>query len=264
MVVEYVAKDWNDLMDQLFGDSWREDLGRYRSNYVYRGLSSVSYDLRPSLSRPRRDYVKVENAMLRAFKKYARQTTHLEESIWNLLAVAQHHGLPTRLLDWTYSPLVALHFVTARDEKFGEDGVVWAVDCALTNEHLPPSLKGLLRKEGSMVFTAEMLERAASTLEEFHALGEEDFVAFFEPPSLDARMVNQYALFSLMSTPAGCLGQWLEQNHEQYRKVIVPARLKREVRDRLDQANITERVLFPGLDGLSRWVARYYGPKSQL
>jgi hypothetical protein len=262
MLVEHVASDWNDLMDQLFGDSWREDLGRYRSSHVFRGLSSARHDLRPSLSRRERDYVKVENAMLRAFKKYARQTTFVEDSIWNLLAVAQHHGLPTRLLDWTYSPLVALHFVTDREEKYGEDGVVWAVDCDKTNEHLPPPLRGLLRKEGSMVFTAEMLERAASTLDEFDALSTAEFAVFFEPPSLDARMVNQYALFSLMSTPSGCLGQWLGRNEEQFRKVIVPARLKREIRDRLDQANVTERVLFPGLDGLSRWAARYYGPKS--
>ena len=56
------------------------------------------------------------------------------------------------------------------------------------------------------------------------------------------------------------LDKWLESHPELCRKVRIPAKLKWEIRDNLDQANINERVLFPGLDGLSRWLARYYTP----
>ena len=106
-----------------------------------------------------------------------------------------------------------------------------------------------------------MLSEAATSLPAFERLSEDDFVVFLEPPSLDERIVNQYALFSLMSRPGSDLGEWLAEHPHLYRKLIIPAHLKWEVRDKLDQANITERVLFPGLDGLSRWLKRYYSPR---
>ena len=101
----------------------------------------------------------------------------------------------------------------------------------------------------------------AKTLDEFDHLAENDFVVFFEPPSLDERIVNQFALFSLPSSPTLSLQALLEQREATYRKIIIPAELKWEVRDKLDQANVTERVLFPGLDGLSQWLKRYFAAR---
>jgi hypothetical protein len=104
-----------------------------------------------------------------------------------------------------------------------------------------------------------MLSRFGS-LRAFDRLGRRPFVVFLEPPSLDPRIVNQFALFSLMSSPRATLDEWLA-THNVARQIRVPAALKWEIRDKLDQLNINERVLFPGLDGLSRWLTRYYWPK---
>jgi hypothetical protein len=166
------------------------------------------------------------------------------------------------VLDWTHSPYVALHFATASLPAFDREGVVWAVDYVAAAEHLPAGLRSILDEEGSHSFTTQMLERAADGLAELDALaGDDDFVVFLEPPSVDERIVNQYALFSLLSSAEAQLDGWLGARPGLARRILVPAELKWEVRDKLDQANVTERVLFPGLDGIARWLARHYSPR---
>lgn len=255
------VSSWAELLDELYAGSWRTGLRRFRSSFVYRGHASASDDLRSSLSRlgVARD---LEGHMLRNFRKYAHREAVPYDSVWNWLAVAQHHGLPTRLLDWTYSPFVALHFATERPDTYDRDGMVWCVNFSQTNRHLPDVLRRKLASEGADAFTAESLAAVASTLGEFDALSTSEFVAFFEPPSLDDRIVNQFALFSLASSPDVRLDAWLATHPDAYRTIRIPASLKWEIRDKLDQANISERVLFPGLDGLSRWLKRYYSPKA--
>ena len=257
---EISVHNWNELNDQLFAESWQEHLGRFRSTYAFRGMADASVSLTTSLMRLGGDYKNLEGPMLRTFRRYAERDVVSNDSVWNWLAVAQHHGLPTRLLDWTYSPYVALHFVTQDTACFDRDGVVLCLNYAACARFLPPALKTILDEEDAYVFTAEMLTRGAGTLAEFDGLAASPFVAFFEPPSLDQRIVTQYALFSLMSDPTACLAGWLQDHQDLVRRIRIPAGLKREVRDKLDQANITERVLFPGLDGLSRWLKRYYSP----
>jgi hypothetical protein len=138
---------------------------------------------------------------------------------------------------------------------------VWCVDYRETNRLLPRALRAQLRQEGADVFTAEMLAAVAADLDTFDRLTRHQFVLFFEPPSLDERIVNQFALFSVMNDASAQLDAFLERQQRGVRRLIVPAHLKQEVRDKLDQANITERVLFPGLDGLTRWLRRYYNPR---
>ena len=179
-----------------------------------------------------------------------------------LVALAAHHGLPTRLLDWTYSPFVALHFATRDLRHYEHDGVVWCVNHRESNILLPESLRKALEAQGSDVFSVEMLNSEAATLEALQQLSPEPFVVFLEPPSLDSRIVNQFALFSLVSTPYRTLQEWLAAHSGLCHRIVIPAELKWEIRDKLDQAGITERVLFPGLDGLTAWLTRYYTPRN--
>jgi len=262
-VEEIRVTSWNELNERLYEHSWEEPLARFRSNFAFRGLGNAAYNLKTGLIRLGGPAEKLEGHLLRNYRKYAPRDSVPDDSMWSWVALAQHHGLPTRLIDWTFSPFVAMHFATSRLEDYEVDGVIWCVDFVKTNRLLPERLKILLQEEGSNAFTNDMLRRVASTLVEYDRLSPDEFVVFFEPPSLDDRIVNQFALFSMMSSPIARLDHWLEEHPELYRRVVIPAELKWEVRDKLDQANITERVLMPGLDGLSSWLKRYYTPKKR-
>ncbi len=254
---DLIATDWQHALDHLYAGGWQASLHRYRSTLAFRGVSRINDALRNGLARVADK--PVEQHLLRNFRKYAEDRPEARfDSIWHWLALAQHHGLPTRLLDWTYSPLVALHFVTEALDAAREDGVVWCVDYVKAKTLLPERLQQALTKECCDVFTPELLASAVGSLDELAALSDAPSLVFLEPPSLDQRIVAQYALFSFLTRADAEMTSWIEQYGELCRRVIIPARVKAEIRDKLDQANITERVLYPGLDGLCRWLRRYY------
>jgi hypothetical protein len=257
---------WDELQRELFAESWNEKIGRFRSRFAFRGLSNESYRLETTLIRLGGDYVKLERHLLRNFRKYAHRSVVERDSLWHWLSVAQHFGLPTRILDWTYSPFIAMHFATANIDKFDLDGVIWAVNYVKAHELLPQSLRDRLEEEGANVMTLQLMNESINSLkalDELDAQSGEKVVIFFEPPSIDDRIVNQFAFCSVMSDPSLVLDDWLETHPALARKIIIPASLKWEIRDKLDQANVNERVLFPGLDGLSRWLKRHYSPSTQ-
>jgi hypothetical protein len=262
---EQVAKSWQDALDLLYADSWQPALGRFRSPLAFRGVARAAHGLRSGIVRIGDDPAAIERHLLRNFIKYAEVRPDARHgSVWHWLALAQHHGLPSRLLDWTYSPLVALHFVTELATAFDEDGVVWCVDYHGAKRLLPPRLRDVLERESSDVFTPELLADNVESLEELRSISDTPALVFLEPPSLDRRIVTQYALFSLLTHAEAEMADWIARHNDLCRRVVIPARLKWEVRDKLDQANINERVLYPGLDGLCRWLRRYYESRTGI
>ncbi|MFJ7841288.1 FRG domain-containing protein [Lysinibacillus sphaericus] len=259
MYTEKKFARWIDLQEELFNFERGLVHNRFRTSLAYRGVGDAEYDLKTSLMRLENDTA--EKHLLRNFKKYAGKELNYNDNVWELLAVAQHYGLPTRLLDWSFSPYVALHFATSDTSKYKKDGAIWCMDITKVNELLPAELKGILNKEGSHVFTVELLKDYS--LEQFDNLksteDNKDFIVCLEPPSIDERIVNQYAMFTIISDNNKKLDELMkEQPNDIYTKIIIPKELKMEIRDKLDQANISERIIYPGLEGISAWLKRYY------
>lgn len=257
---DIVVKDWNDLHEKIYMNSYDPQLDRHRSPYVFRGMYSKDLELKNSLLTLDNMPSEMERHLFRNFKKYAPSETVREDNDWLWLSIAQHHGLPTRLIDWTFSPYIALHFMCEDTDMYDQDGVLWCVDFYESKNFLPDAFKTALENEKAKSFDITLLKSVCPSLKHLDDFRETDgdFVVFFEPPSIDDRIVNQFAIFSLMSDPQKLMNKWLNEHEELYFRLIIPAALKWEVRDKLDQSNITERMIYPGLDGLSRWLKRWY------
>jgi FRG domain. len=262
---EYTVKSFSDYLEVCFESSLQEDINRHRLNYVFRGIVDSSFHLVPSLFRNCEDKPILETALLRNFEKYMERPQELRNSdIWDVMVIGQHHGLPTRLLDWTYSPLVALHFATDDIKKMNCDGAVYLVNVVEANKKTPSSFTKILEEEQKFLFTIDDIEKITekelnheSKLKKFDELLDKN-ILFFQPPSVDSRIVNQYAFFSIAPLTVNDIGVFLEESELECYKLIIPKEMKWEFRDKLDQMNITERVIYPGLDGLAKWLARFY------
>ncbi len=208
----------------------------------------------------------MEKNLIKQFQKYAHNLVLDRELEWHWLSIAQHHGLPTRLLDWTYSPYVALHFATCNLQELTEDGAVWMVNFVDAHSLLQSSEKESLDEYGANIFSMDMLSKSFKGIEDLdlrHA-NSFDCAVFFEPPTIDERIINQFAYFSVLSDSNLAFDDWLKtrevRRRVRHKKIVIPAALKWEIRDKLDQANINERILLPGLDGLCTWLKRHYTP----
>ena len=262
---EFTASSFENAIKLLHSDMYNERLHRYRSNFVFRGVADSSYDLIASIQRKGYEYEKAEEGFLRNFLKYGEFPDKPFLDLIENLAIAQHHGIPTRLLDWTYSPLVALHFATDKIDKMETDGAVFAIDIMQSRDALPQKLKeAWLSENGPNLFTPQLISKSDIwfyELKDFEEVSNDPYFFFFEPDSMNARIRNQYGLFSAVSHKNKSMTEILEHHNlveKALKKIIIPHKIKWEVRDKLDNSNINERMLFPGLDGLAAWLKRHY------
>ncbi len=257
-----------ELIPLLSDQEYRPDLDRHRSPYVYRGMTDAAFDMTTSLRRNCKELQRtLEPAILKNFAKYAViEDPTVYQSIWRQMFLGQHHGLPTRLLDWTQSALVALHFAVTDDNMEAMDDhdcMVWRLDIAELHSLLPERYRAIMEQYKAEVFSVDMLDAAASSLSSYDEDMGDHAMVVLEPPSLDARIVNQYSFFSV--TPMGMdrVEEFLDRYTSNTVKYVISKDLRWRIRDMLDQLNMSERIVYPGLDGLSRWIARHYYVKGQ-
>lgn len=264
-MLEVSVNSLGELIDRVTPAEPSSETGRWRTGCVYHGARESSWPLLTSLDRlggvdPPHSKSHLEAHVLRHFLRYARPyLANHQTDEWELLVTAQHYGVPTRLLDWTYSPLIAAHFATCAPARVGGAAAVWQLDWRQLHRAFKFPELALLVTDIQRLFSEH---GSFSPWHLFEAPRQgRPFACLLEPPAFDLRLVAQSATFTLCSDTQQSFDSFLAQHglSNALTKFVIPSAELGRVRDQLDLVGIDERRLFPDLSGLATELRRYYG-----
>lgn len=230
--------------------SWQKQGPSALIEPVFRGQADASWELIPALLRAGPYDKLAEDRLLHEFQRGARPfLLQPPQGRLQWMGLAQHHGLPTRLLDWSESALVALFFALQEHRcKDGapptvhtEDACVWMLNRNLLHARfdLP-----------SQIILVDRVEAAWPP--ELRALveGECEGVLVFTPAHVSARMPVQKAAFTLLGCSADTL-EAMRGDEQLLRQFVIPRPQVHGLLRELELAGITRSTLFPDLDGVA-------------
>ena len=206
------------LLDSLYHNS---------PSAYYRGVSDTEHRLLPTIGRhPHLDgsgLLNLEQQLLKEFKRCSPPyLPRLPSSEFEWLLIAQHYGIPTRLLDWTTNPLVALYFAVCSSPD--KPGCIYSIH------------------------NIEVIDRPTER-DPFDIEGPS---AVF-PTLIDQRVSNQAGLFTIQRNPCQPL------THETIKTIVIDRALKEDVKCWLRWVGITTSFLFPSLTSLASELKMEYG-----
>jgi hypothetical protein len=202
----------------------------YRGQNVDKPLLPKIMRLADKYSIDPRDIDAIERKMLKRFAEESEPMRRHQRKLtdWELMSVAQHWGMPTRLLDWTANPLAALWFaVSVESCHHGDHGVVWMVE--------GPDEKNF--REHDDVFKLPTTR-------------------FFKPPHLDRRIIAQSSWFSAYRHNRETFLPLEKQKKysDRLTRFIIAGDRFQSLRRELRLLGVHHLAMFPDLEGLSREI----------
>jgi hypothetical protein len=209
----------------------------FNLGFIYRGIKDVEqHRLIPSIGRYLDKYIALGLDKERLFtdEQYSLRVFAVEcvpyivqppRNKWQLLALAQHHGLPTRLMDWSFNPLIALYFAVEGDS-----------DC------------------DSAVYTFNPGHYVDNELEDTMDPFSIEEVRAFMPAHIAGRIRAQSGLFTVQPDPT------IPLDAEDLSQIRIEKRARKEIKYNLFNYGINIKSLFPDMDGLATWIKQWRFP----
>ncbi|HBL76920.1 MAG: hypothetical protein A2W90_00865 [Bacteroidetes bacterium GWF2_42_66] len=203
------------------------DKFRSASRYKFRGQSNLEWKLVPKAGRfPFKN--RNDQELFRQWKRRAKILLDKEyKTDLDYLTIAQHYGIPTRLLDWSHSPLVATFFACI--DNYENDGVLYAY------------------KPNKLVLPNEINNPFSTKANE---------IIFIQPEASSNRILNQLGYFSLHNEPKLELNE--SNSNPSLERIIIPKSLKKEIIFILNQFGVSDLTIFPDIEGLTKYLCWFY------
>jgi hypothetical protein len=248
-----------------------EKAGLTRPSLWYRGCGSASYELLPSLYRHERlktpdELANLERQLMTRFRQ--RSIPYHSRALtddWDTLFFMQHYGVPTRLLDWTENPLIALHFALMGARmtptpsgklSFPSDAAVWMLDPIAWNRH---ALRHVSFDAGVLSPGDDAISGYKPT-PKFAGMHNQPVALYGAHNS--TRIVAQQGVFTIFGRETKPMEQVFRTDRfpvECLTKITVKRSLISQLRKSLLSHGVTESVVFPDLEGLAREIKRVFG-----
>jgi hypothetical protein len=255
---EIKIKSWEHFVSQI--DTLKQHEESTLPTWIFRGQSDFGWALKPTILRKLEYYGFLKEKALGIEKNVYREFTSKYHNyefkdipsinksqlvIW--FTIMQHYSCPTRLLDWTFSPYIAIYF-TVKD-LFEKDGTLFGYNDSRLNKLVSINFKGL-----KDINEEELLDNP-----------DKDLLYSIMPTHVSKRAALQKSTFTIstniMRDHETLIDEIFsldekEPNKCYYVKILIPKELKLEFLARLKLMNIEDSVLFPDLDGLGRSISQ--------
>jgi hypothetical protein len=250
-IAQDLQEEWSDWEEE---DTNSRDGGL--AHIWFRGHSNSTWELTPKIFRTRTNIRVCDEEEL--YNEFVRRGGSLMTSLsdgWHAYFVMQHHGIPTRLLDWTDSALVALYFAL-KDSR--TDAAVWAINPLWLNSRTVER-HALVDPRVDPIALAFRVDAIRASLQGQQA-GRPLLSMAVRPPLVSTRMFGQRSLFTLHGSRDLPIEKYrFVQRDIPLCRIVIPHKDLGDVRVGLRLCGATETTVFPDLDGLAKELIAEYG-----